>query len=711
MCYLILKMNKILLSKKVIFLGLMCALVLSTTVRGADINLLLVTIDTLRPDRLSCYNSTLVKTPQIDSLAAKGVLFERAFAHNPMTLPSHVNILLGMTSLTHGVNENSKSVVAPEFETLAELLKTEGYATGAFVGAFPLDSRFGLNQGFDVYDDYYPSRPSLGEAYSERSAEKTIQAALDWLSLQKGKWFCWVHLWDPHFPYAAPEPFATQFKEDPYSGEVAYIDQELGKLLDEVKNKGWLEQTLIILTGAHGEALGEHGELTHGYFAYNSTIWIPLIITAPKIKAARINDYVSHVDIFPTVCDVLGIRKPPSLHGESLDPFLMGSTRKKANPIYFEAMDSYKNRGWAPLQGLILDGKKFIDSPIPELYDLEKDFNEETNLTPATDIAIFKKQLEEIKKSNLSPLTSKASSQPTLDTEARLRRLGYAAAPVSRIKSTYGPKDDLKTLLPLEQKYDLALELRNGGKIPESVRLLEDIIKARKDFMKAYDQLYKIYLSQGLVAEGLQVLERGFIANPDNFMSVSGYGIALVKQGQNEKGSQFLEEAATIFDKDAEVWNILGVAYWELGDMARAQDRFEKALDLDPEDAVINVNTGSFFISKVQSTKNPPDILRAVRYFRRAIASDPFLASAYNGLGGVLSLAGNKDEAIINWEMALKIDPNYALSAYNLALVYLEKGDKTRALEYCQRYLTIKGNTLSNEEREDIEQIIKECKK
>lgn len=704
-------MKKTPLTKKILFLGLISALTLSTTVRAADLNLLLITIDTLRPDRLSCYNSTLVKTPQIDSLAAKGVLFERAFAHDPMTLPSHVNIFLGMTSLAHGVNENSKSVVAAEFETLAELLNSEGYATGAFVGAFPLDSRFGLNQGFDVYDDYYPSRPSPGEAYSERPAEKTIQAAIDWLSLQKGKWFCWVHIWDPHFPYTAPEPFGSQYKEDPYSGEVAYVDQELGKLLDKVKNTGWFEQTLIILTGDHGEALGEHGELTHSYFAYNSTIWVPLIITAPKIKAARINDYVSHIDIFPTVCDVLGIRKPSSLHGESLDPFLRGKARKKVNPIYFEAMDAYRNRGWAPLQGLILDGKKFIDSPIPELYDLEKDFNEETNLSPATNTASFKKQLEEIKKSNSSPLLSKADRQPNRDTMARLRSLGYVSAPVSRAKSNYGPEDDLKTLLPLEQKYDLALGLRKGGRIPESVRLLDDIIKARKDFMKAYDQLYQIYLSQGLVDEGLQVLERGFLANPDNYMSVSGYGIALVKQGQKEKGAQFLEEAAAIFNKDAEVWNILGVAYWGLGDMARAQDRFEKALALDPEDAVINVNAGSFFIAKVQDTKNPPDILRAVRYFRRAIASDPFLASAYNGLGGVLRLAGNEDEAILNWEMALKIDPNYALSAYNLALVYLEMVDKTRALEYCQMYLTIKGNTLSNAEREDIEKIIKECKK
>ena len=711
MCYLIFRMKKTHLQKKILFVALGCLLIFSSTIKGADLNFLLITIDTIRPDRLSCYNSSLVKTPQIDSLAAKGVLFERAFAHDPMTLPSHANILLGKTSLAHGVDENSKSVVAPEFETLAELLKSEGYATGAFVGAFPLDSRFGLNQGFDVYNDYYPSHPSPGEAYSERSAEKTIQAAIDWLSQQNDKWFCWIHLWDPHFPYSAPEPFATQYKEDPYSGEVAYVDQELEQLLNLVENKGWTEQSLIILTGDHGESLGDHGELTHGYFAYNSTIWIPLIITAPKIKPIRIDDYVSHVDIFPTVCDVLGIRKPPSLHGDSLDPYLRGRTRRNTNPIYFEAMDAYKNRGWAPLRGIILDGKKFFDSPIPELYDLEKDFKEETNLAPETSTATFKKKLEEIKKSNSSELKAKADRQPNRDTMARLRSLGYVSAPASRVKDTYGPEDDLKTLLPIEQKYDIATKMRMDGKIPESVKLLDEIIKARKAFVKAYDLLYQIYISQDLVVEGLQVLEKGFLANPDDYMSISGYGIALVKQGQEEKGAQFLEEAVTIFDKDAEVWNLLGVAYWRLGDIERAQDRFEKALELDPKDAVVNVNAGSFFMAKAQMKNNPPDILRAVRYFRTAVASDPNLASAYNGLGGALRLAGDRDEAIVNWEKALEIDPNYTLSAYNLAIVYLENSDKTRALEYCQMYLTIKGNTLSRQEREDIERIIKECKK
>ena len=346
---------------------------------GADLNLLVVTIDTLRPDRLSCYSPEHRRTPRIDALAAKGVLFERAFAHDPETLPSHTNIFLGMTSLAHGVSENSKSIVAPDFETLAELLKGRGYATGAFVSGFPLDSRFGLDQGFDVYDDHYPAKARPGDAFSERPAEKTVAAALQWLSAQKGKWFCWVHLWDPHDPYAPPEPYATQFKDDPYSGEVAYVDAEIGRLMDALGQAGLEGRTAVVLTGDHGESLGDHGETFHGYFAYNATLWVPLIIAAPGAKAGRVKDYVSHVDIFPTVCDLLGLEKPASLQGGSLSPFLRGRTRP-ARPIYFEALEAYINRGWAPLRGVIENGKKFISSPIPELYDMESDFAEEKNL-------------------------------------------------------------------------------------------------------------------------------------------------------------------------------------------------------------------------------------------------------------------------------------------------------------------------------------------
>ncbi len=676
---------------------------------GADSNVLLVTLDTIRTDRLSCYGSKVVQTPRIDWLAAHGALFERAFAHAPLTLPSHTNILLGMTPLAHGVNESNKSIVPGEFTTLAELLKTKGYATAAFVSAFPLDSRFGLTRGFDVYDDAYPSKAGPGESFSERPAGETVAAALRWLSGRKEKWFCWVHLWDPHLPYAPPEPFASRFKADPYSGEVAYVDAELGKLLDEIDKGGGLGKTLVVLTGDHGEALGEHGEMGHGYFAYNVTIRIPLIIAAPGMKGVRVTEMVSHVDIFPTVCEILGLDGPPSLHGESLAPFLRGKT-VKARPIYFESLEANINRGWAPLRGIIAEGKKFIDSPIPELYDLEKDFAEGTNLAPGTDLQPYRKILNDKMKRDASPLRNEAVRRTDQETRERLRSLGYASSAVGPVRNSYGPADDLKTLLPLEQKVTLALKLERDGRVAESVKLLEDVIAARKDYGRAYDQLFRLYRSRGMLDDGLAVLERAYAANPANYVIVSGYGVVLVQNSKTAKGIEILEKALGLFDRDAEVWTNLGIAYARQGDFGRAAQDFARALEIDPNDPSINDDAGSFYFTKAVKDKSAEDLQKSKEFFEKAVAADPALASAYNGLGGVLKILGRTDDAVRNWEKAHELDPQFAFPVYNLALAYLEKGEKAKAYENCQKYLIIRGKNITLEERNEINALIRKCR-
>jgi arylsulfatase A-like enzyme/Flp pilus assembly protein TadD len=700
------------LESKIASIAILFLIVLSISLTGkaADTNLLLITIDTLRPDRLSCYSSKYVQTPRIDAMAARGVLFERAFAHDPITLPSHTNILLGLTSLVHGVNENVKSVVSKEFVTLAEALKNKGYATAAFVSAFPLDSRFGLNRGFDVYDDHYPSVLGPGLDYAERKAEKTITAALAWLSLQKGKWFCWVHLWDPHAPYSPPEPYSSQFSRDPYSGEVAYVDAELGKLLDALEKKGWIGKTLVILTGDHGESLGEHGEQTHSYFAYNSTIWVPLIMAGPGMKASRVKADVSHVDIFPTVCDILGIGKPAALQGNSLTPYLNGKAGKAAT-IYFEALEANLSSGWAPIRGIIEQGKKYIDSPIPELYDLDKDFEERTNLAQKVDPAPYKKRLEEVEKTAASKRGSQGGRKIDRETRDKLRTLGYVVAPVVQSKKSYGPEDDLKTLLPLMQKLEQAAQKEQDGKAAEAAQLLEDVIKTRKDFATAYDHLFRVYRSQGQTEKALGVLERGAGVNADKYGFVSGYGIALVKEGRFKQGVELLTRALGLFDQDAEVWNSIGVAYWKLGDFERALKHLEQALRLDPSDAIYNDNIGSLYVVMSLKTKNQVELQKAIGYFQKSISRDPSLASAYNGLAGAYSILGKRDEAVSNWEKALSLNPKFDYPAFNLALAYLEKGDKERALEYCQRYIAIKGSTMSAQERQEIESLIKRCKK
>jgi arylsulfatase A-like enzyme len=307
------------------------------------LNVLLISIDTLRADWLSCYGNEHLKTENIDGLAERGVLFSRAFANTSTTLPSHTNILLGVTPPYHGVHDNSSFVVREEFLTLAEHLKGHGYSTGAFVGAFALDSRFGLDQGFDVYDDEFEDKRNKKPSEVERKAEKVIDRTLAWLNNQNKPWFLFVHCWDPHGPYEPPEPFLTQYKEHPYTGEVAYVDFMLGKLFAYLEENNLFKETLVIFTGDHGESLGQHNEDTHGF---------------------RVAQYVSHIDIFPTVCEILRIEKPPFLQGLSLVPALMGKKASK-RPIYFESLHPYYSKGWAPLRGFISNKEKYIQSPIP----------------------------------------------------------------------------------------------------------------------------------------------------------------------------------------------------------------------------------------------------------------------------------------------------------------------------------------------------------
>ena len=360
---------------------------------GPKANCLVITIDTLRADRLSSFGSTTVSTPVIDRMAAEGFGFTRCFAHTVTTLPSHANIFLGVLPPCHGVHDNANFVVPEGITTMAEVFRQSGYETAAIVGAYPLDRRFGLDRGFSLYDDDYGTQDFSRPVFVERPASEVVDRALGWLKKVSGPWFLWVHVFDPHYPYAPPEPFNSYFRDNPYDGEVAYVDQELGRLLAFLRENNLVDRTVIILTSDHGESLGEHGEKTHGYLAYNSTLHVPLIIRAPGFKGGRREEtVVSHVDIFPTVCDLLELKKPAGLQGRSLLPALRGK-KLASRPIYFESLYPYYSRGWAPIYGYIDFPLKFIDSPLPELYNLERDFKELNNLARERDLNQERQQL------------------------------------------------------------------------------------------------------------------------------------------------------------------------------------------------------------------------------------------------------------------------------------------------------------------------------
>lgn len=697
------------------YLVLLCGIIFpgsparSAEAKREGLNVLLISIDTIRPDRLSCYSTAFVRTPHIEGLASKGIVFSRAFAHNPTTLPSHTNILLGTTPLHHGVHDNSKFKVADEFLTLAEYLKDKGYATGAFIGAFPLDSRFGLAQGFDVYDESYPSEPSAAFTAPERRAEDVIRSAIDWISSQGSKWFSFVHLWDPHTSYSPPEPFLSEFKDDPYSGEVAYVDSELGKLFDFLEQKDQFQNTLVILTGDHGESLGEHGELTHSYFAYNSTIWVPLIISSPGLNAGRIADYVCHADIFPTICDILETDKPPFLQGVSLFPLLRGKKIKK-RAIYIESLDPYYNRGAAPLRGFIEEGKKFLDSPIPEFYALETDFHEADDRIQDIDVGEYRKKLAGLMEKLSSTKAESAPSKIDQETLRRLRSLGYVSSAQTQIKESYGPADDLKTILPFQKKLDAAIILFDEGKLDESIGLLEEIVRDKKDMVRAYIYLFPLYKSRGQPEKALELLEKGYEHNPENFDIITAYGMLLSEAGALEQSIAMLQKALTKIDFDPRVWDLMGLAYWRKGDEENALAHYRRALALDPEFAKTHSNIGALYFSKSMKTQNRTDYAQAMEHFKKAIEYDPNFVVAYRGLGLGYKAVGRAGDAIAVWEKALKIDPTDGFLNLNLGKAHLERGDKARALEYLENYLRLRTDTLSAQERREIESLIQKCR-
>jgi arylsulfatase A-like enzyme/Tfp pilus assembly protein PilF len=678
--------------------------------KNGRLNVLLITIDTLRADRLSCYGNGRLETSNIDRLAAGGTLFTKAFAHTTTTLPSHVNILLGTTPLSHGVHDNFNFIVQKGALTLAEHLKKFGFVTGAVIGAYPLDSRFGLDQGFDLYDDDYEREGTHKFAAGERSAKAVVDKSIAWIDNHGSPWFLWAHIFDPHDPYDPPEPFRTQFKDRLYDGEVAYADHELGRLIDHLAEKDLLEKTVVVLTGDHGESLGEHGEKTHGYLAYNTTLWIPLIIHVPGLSKGRCPQNVAHIDIFPTVCDALEIEKPSSLQGVSLLPALRGKDLPK-RPIYFESLYPFYNRGWAPLRGYIADQEKFVDSPNPELYDLKEDFDEQRNLLGEKDADLHRKKLAQlvIKMST----SQSAQERRRLDREAmeRLRSLGYISSPAGAPKKNYGPEDDIKALLPFFNRTLEAMDVFKSGNVRQGIDMLKQIITAEKNIDLAYSYLAGMYKELGRLNEGIEVMKLGLKRLPESYEIFFTYVSFLEAAGRYEEVIQAVDETRlSQTDVDPDVWIAQGNAFLMTGDLDRALKAYKRAQSIDPEYADVYDGLGKVFLSFYMKTNDSASLQESIVHFTKAVELDPRFVSAYHGLGVASRYGAELDRTIGFWEKVLQINPDYGESLSELGQAYLAKGEKAKALRCLERFRKLAGDSLSPEERKALDLMIQRAK-
>lgn len=607
-------------------------------------NVILITLDTVRADHLGCYGYKLAGTPNLDALAVAGVRFANAYTPVPITLPAHSVILTGTYPMRTGMHDFSGNRLNPAQPTLATLLHEKGYATGAVMGSAVLDSRFGLNRGFDFYYDHFDfSRLDERNLDAmERPGNEVVSEALTWLDAHRRKPFLlWVHLYDAHHPYTPPPPFAQRYRSRPYDGEIAFVDSQVGRIAAYLKTKGLYDRTLVVVAGDHGEGLGEHGEKTHGFFIYNTTLRVPLLIKLPAGAAQRkpvVDEAVNLADLLPTILDIAGIRSPKEVQGRSL----VAAMREKASAVPSEQYaETYLPRihfNWSELRGVRFRQYQFIDAPRPELYDLSTDPRELKNLYAQRRAVAneLRKRLGQLIAQYTPAAGEKTAEKTGLDPVLmeRLKSLGYVAVSsggdeVLTDRNLSDPKDRV-------QVYELvadALTDSQHGRYAESIAKLKQAQKTEKDSIPIHYLLALNYQRQ-----------KDFPAAIDEFRAVLR-----------------LSPSYTLANY------YLGLSYAETGNWEQAIASLQKTLELDPTNFAAAFNMGAAYLKQGQIDK-------AEAAFQQSVKINPGYAPGHEALGEIYLYQGRLEEAIASLRTALEIEPGYAKARQALVKALQAKG-------------------------------------
>ncbi len=638
--------------------------------KGPGRDVILITVDTLRADGPGFSGAGKAETPVWDRMAAQAAVFSFAHAHAVTTLPSHCSIFTGLYPYQHGVRDNAGFVLDDRFATLTGILKGAGYRTGAFISAFPLDARFGLNRGFEVYDDQYQGFGKQDFVFAERPGSETLERAIRWFESMEGQpRFLWLHLFTPHFPYEPEEPFATRYRDRPYYGEVATTDKILGPFLTPMI-EGRTRPAILVFTSDHGEGLGEHGELTHGTFAYESTLKIPLFFWAPGlIEPGTFDLSARHIDILPSLLHLLDLPFPDDLPGRSL--FSKPSPGTDGG-VYFEALMTHLNQGWAPLQGRIEHGFKSIRLPQSEIYDLKNDPEEKANLVQ-TEVGRMEAAFTRI------PAVDGADSQRqqlTQEEMEMLQSLGYAASDSASANPETGP--DPKDMIEADQMLKRALDLFHQGKQEAAVNLLRNTIDRFPSFEPAYSDLAFILQSSGNPTESVSVLKQAVAAGIQTEGFLRTLALALAQVGAFQEGYDILFPWRESADPDTR--RALGKMLAGLGRFAEAEAAFLGALELDSTNPDAHVDLGTLYLGGGQADK-------AREQFQLGLEQDPANPRAWNGFGITQARSGNRAAAKEAFEKAIQADANFADGYLNLARIFLAMEEKEQAVETLHRGL------------------------
>ena len=619
------------------------------------LNVLLITVDTLRADAVGAG-----VTPWIDRLASAGLRFSNAYAHNVVTLPSHANILSGRLPTEHGVRDNAGFRFPPSLDTLATILKARGYRTGAFVSAFPVDSRFGLARGFDEYDDRFADTPRPAFLVQERSGPETVASAKRWIdSRNEGPWFCWVHLYEPHYPYAPPPAISARFGSG-YRGDVAAADAALQPLLDPILAAGRDARTLVVLTSDHGESLGEHGEATHGVFAYEAVLKVPLVIYQPRLAPPGVVDTPArHIDLLPTILDAVEVDSPSTLPGRTLLPAMARAREITAAPIYFEALSASLSRRWAPLDGIVVDSMKYIELPIAELYDLKNDPHELINLAASAPA-----RAEELRSRLQQVRGSGGDSQPnreSAETRERLRSLGYATGSPSAARARYTEADDPKRLIGYDARLQEIVSQYLAGDLDGALARCRALNRERPDMPLTLYHLAHLEREKGNLDAAVDALRKAVAIVPDNAETVAMLGAYLTQAGRAAEAVELLEPFARRDEADADVLTARALALAKLRRFDEALVALSRASREDPSNARLHLETGTIHLMAGQRA-------RAREAWTAALGLNPNLARAHTSLG-LLSIEDHRPaEAIEHWKAAVAVDPREHVTILGIGL-------------------------------------------
>jgi arylsulfatase A-like enzyme/Tfp pilus assembly protein PilF len=646
--------------------------------RGPRVNLVLISVDTLRPDHLGCYGHAEIETPNMDRLATEGVRFTDAVSSVPLTLPSHATILTGLYPPSHGIRDNAFMALPDEILTLTEVLKGEGYSTGAVIGAFVLDSRYGLDQGFDYYDDDLSGgRKEREFAYAEISADAVTRKTVAWLREIREPFFAFVHYYDPHTTYAPPEPYASRYADNPYDGEIAYTDQAVGRLIDFLADEGMLERTVIVLLSDHGEGLGQHDEPTHGVLVYDSTLRVPLIVRAPEslhlgkafVPGLAVESMVRLVDIFDSVLDMLGLGPKGGTDGES---FLgsIGQEPDGAGTCYFESLYPRIAYGWSPLRGLREGRWKYILAPTEELYDLTGDPEELRNLA-AVEVekaAGMRDRLvamaRSIEREDLS-----RGSRPDQEEVRKLRSLGYVSGGTGAVPAVLdvSGRDPKQVIAGFSQLMGTGEDAYAAGDFETALESFSRIVASDPTNPQAAVFRARTLMGMGRIDEAAEEFLRVTEIDPTNSTPYFHLGNIAQGRGRLEEALAHYRKALDLTPGSPEALANIGSALFEKGLADSAERVLRRAIRGDPESPTANLNLGTVYAARGAGEE-------ALRFFYRTIVLDPESVKAMVNIASIYVSDGLPDSTIKYLEMAREVEPGSASILANLGNAYRQKG-------------------------------------